>query len=41
MGGTICRTRDPDQFAKGVLWLPWFFVNNFIKATKQAEEILG
>ena len=42
MGGTICRCdRKSDQAAKALLNLPWFFVNNFIAATNQAEETLG
>jgi len=41
MGGTCCRARKSDQVAKALLSLPWFFVNNFINAVNQAEDILG
>ena len=41
MGGTICRTRHPDQVSRSMIPLPYFFVNQFIKSAEIAEDILG
>ena len=42
MGGTICRAgRSRDQVSRSILWLPWYFVNRFLEATRIAEETLG
>jgi hypothetical protein len=41
MGGTICRTREPDQVGKALIGLPWFIVNSFKRAIDRAEEKLG
>ena len=41
MGGTICRSRHPDQVSRSMLPLPWIYVNQFIKSAEIAEEALG
>ena len=41
MGGTICRSRDPGQLGRGLVPLPWFIVNAVVKATNDAEDMLG
>ena len=42
MGGTICRgKRSEDQVSRALLSLPWFFVNQFLRAAQDAEDTLG
>ena len=42
MGGTICRSnRSSDQESRSLLSLPWFFVNQFLRAAEIAEDTLG
>jgi len=41
MGGTICRCRSPDQLARSLVALPWFFVKAVLKAVNETEDLLG
>ena len=40
MGGTICVSRKEEQVGRAILWLPWFFVTNFLDAVNKAEDKL-
>jgi hypothetical protein len=41
MGGTCCRHRREDQVARALLSMPWFMVNNVLRAVNDAEDRLG
>jgi hypothetical protein len=42
MGGTICAChRKNDQVAKGLIWLPYFYVNRILDCIVTAEEKIG
>ena len=41
MGGTICRSRPPEQIGKTLMPLPGCVVSRVIKAVEDAEKLLG
>jgi len=41
MGGTICKQRRDEQVGRAILWLPWFFVNQYLEAVDRTEDKLG